>query len=57
VALAGAIGFAMMLLPLPDVVQALLAVAAYTAMIILLRALPREVLELVPPRVGRLLRP
>jgi O-antigen/teichoic acid export membrane protein len=50
VALAGGAAFAMMLLPVPDVVQLALAIAVYSAMIVILRALPRELLELLPAR-------
>jgi O-antigen/teichoic acid export membrane protein len=53
VALAGAAAFAMMLLPISSVAQLALAVAVYTTMIIVLRALPRELLELIPARSPR----
>lgn len=53
VALAGAAAFATLLLPVPDVVQLLLAAGVYTAMILGLRALPRELLELVPGTAAR----
>jgi len=56
VALAGCAAFAIMLLPIPDVAQLALAVAVYTAMIVALRALPREVLELLPARSRRMRR-
>jgi O-antigen/teichoic acid export membrane protein len=50
VALAGAAGFATMLLPIAPVAQLALAVTVFTAIIVLLRALPRELLELLPTR-------
>ncbi len=50
VALAGGAAFAVMLLPISAIDQLVLAVAVYTAMIVFLRALPRELLELVPGR-------
>jgi O-antigen/teichoic acid export membrane protein len=56
VALAGAPAFATMLLPVAPVVQLVLAVALYSAIIVVVRALPRELLELLPsraPRTGR----
>jgi O-antigen/teichoic acid export membrane protein len=53
VALAGAGAFAMMLLPIPDLVRLALAVAVYAATIIVLGALPRELLELIPTRSSR----
>lgn len=53
VALAGGAAFATMLLPIPGLAQLALAVAIYGAMIALLRALPREILELVPARLRR----
>jgi O-antigen/teichoic acid export membrane protein len=53
VALAGGAAFATMLLPIPNIVQLALAVAIYSAMVALLRALPREILELVPARLRR----
>jgi O-antigen/teichoic acid export membrane protein len=54
VALAGGMAFAVMLLPIPALVQLGLAVAVYAAMIVGLRALPREILELLPGRLARL---
>lgn len=48
VALAGAGAFATMLLPIPALAQLALAATLYAAVILALRALPRELLELVP---------
>jgi peptidoglycan biosynthesis protein MviN/MurJ (putative lipid II flippase) len=56
VALAGGAAFAMMLLPIPAVAQLALAVAVYTAMIVVLRTLPLELLELLPARSRRIRR-
>ncbi len=56
VALAGGVAFAIMLLPIPDVAQLALAIAVYTAMILAVRVLPREVLELLPARLRRVRR-
>lgn len=56
VALAAAAALAMLLLPIPDVAQLALAVAVYAAMIAVLRALPRELLELIPGRSTRVRR-
>jgi O-antigen/teichoic acid export membrane protein len=53
VALAGAAGFAAMLIPVPAVAQLALAVALFIALIVLLRAFPRELLELLPARRPR----
>jgi O-antigen/teichoic acid export membrane protein len=53
VALAGGAALAMILLPVPGLAQLTLAVAVYTAMILALRALPRELLELLPARSSR----
>jgi O-antigen/teichoic acid export membrane protein len=53
VALAGAAAFATLLLPIPDFAQLALAVAVYAALIVILRALPRELLELIPARSTR----
>ena len=52
VALAGGTGLSMVLLPLPAIAQLVSAVVVYAAMIIALRALPRELLELLPGRSG-----
>jgi O-antigen/teichoic acid export membrane protein len=52
VALAGMCALAMMLLPVPAVAQLALAIAVYTTAIAALRALPRELLELLPGRSG-----
>lgn len=54
VALAGGAAFATMLLPVPAVAQLGLAVAVYAGLIVVLRALPREILELLPPRASRI---
>jgi O-antigen/teichoic acid export membrane protein len=48
VALAGACAFAVMLAPIPDLAQVSVATVVYAVMIVILRALPREILELVP---------
>ncbi len=56
VALAGTCALAMMLLPIPAVAQLAMAVAVYATMITALRALPRELVELVPGRIERMLR-
>ena len=53
VALAAAPAFAVMLVHLPGLVQLALAAAVYTAIIVLSRALPREILELLPSRARR----
>jgi O-antigen/teichoic acid export membrane protein len=53
VALAGGAAFAVMLVPIPAIAQLALATAVYAAMIGVLRALPRELLELVPARLLR----
>jgi O-antigen/teichoic acid export membrane protein len=50
VALAGGIASAVMLIPIPDVAQAVLAALVYTTLIVVLRALPKELLELLPKR-------
>lgn len=50
VGLAGGVALAAMLLPIPDVAQAALGVIAYGVLIVLLRALPKELLELLPAR-------
>jgi hypothetical protein len=54
VALAGAAALAMMMLPLSAIVQLALAVMVYAAIIAVLRALPRELLELIPGRSGQI---
>jgi Na+-driven multidrug efflux pump len=51
---AGGTGFAAMLLPIPALPQLGIAIAAYGTMIIVLHALPREILELLPERFQRL---
>jgi O-antigen/teichoic acid export membrane protein len=56
VALAGASAVAVLLLPLPAIAQLALATAVYTAMILVLRAFPKELLELVPARLPRIRR-
>ena len=53
VAFAGGAAVATMLLPVSAVAQLALAVAIYTAIILALRTLPREILELVPARFQR----
>ena len=53
VALAGGGGFATMLLPIPAVAQLVLAIAVYATTIGVLRALPQELLELIPSRTAR----
>jgi O-antigen/teichoic acid export membrane protein len=50
VALAGAAAVAVMLLPLGAVAQTVLAMVVYFGLVVLLRALPRELLELLPER-------
>jgi O-antigen/teichoic acid export membrane protein len=55
VALAGGGAFAVMLLPIPAIARLALATAVYAAMIVVLRALPKELLELTPERL-RLIR-
>ena len=52
VALAGAGALAMMLLPLPALAQLALAIVVYAGVIAILRALPRELMELIPRRSG-----
>jgi O-antigen/teichoic acid export membrane protein len=55
VALAAAAAFAVLLLPVPAIAQLALALVVYATVIVALRALPRELLELVPwrrPSVG-----
>jgi len=56
VLLACGMAFAVLLLPISALAQLCLAVAVYAAMIVLLRALPREVLELLPAGLARALR-
>lgn len=56
VALAGGAAFAMMLLPIPALAQLALALIVYAAIILALRALPRELLEMVPGRPERMRR-
>jgi O-antigen/teichoic acid export membrane protein len=56
VALAGAGALAMALLPIPAIAQLALAVAVYAAVIAALRALPRELLELLPGRSDQMRR-
>jgi hypothetical protein len=53
VALAGGAALAMVLLPLPAIAQLALAVVLYVATIVILRALPSELLELIPGRAER----
>ncbi len=53
VALAGGAAFATMLVPMPSIAQLALAAVIYTAMILTLGALPREVRDLVPGRLAR----
>ena len=50
VALAGGAASAVMLLPIAAIAQAVLAVLAYFILIVVLRALPKELLELLPER-------
>jgi O-antigen/teichoic acid export membrane protein len=52
VALAGGAAFAVMLLPISDVARLALAAAIYPTMIVVLRAMPRELLELLPARLS-----
>jgi O-antigen/teichoic acid export membrane protein len=55
VACAGGVAMAAMLLPIPAVSQLAVALVAYAALILTLRALPHELIELVPwrrPSVG-----
>ncbi len=56
VALAGTGALAMALLPIPAIAQLALTVAVYTAVIVALRALPRELLELLPGRSDQMRR-
>lgn len=53
VALAGGAALATMVLPISAAVQLVLALVIYTAIILALRALPREIWELVPARLQR----
>ncbi|HWY90689.1 MAG TPA: hypothetical protein VNY31_08465, partial [Solirubrobacteraceae bacterium] len=52
VALAGAGALAMVALPVSAIVQLVLAVVVYASVIAALRALPRELMELLPGRSG-----
>ena len=52
VMLAGGAALTMVLLPLPAIAQLALAVAVYVAMIVVLRVLPNELLELIPGRLA-----
>jgi O-antigen/teichoic acid export membrane protein len=54
VALAGACALAILLAPVPGIVDLVVAGAVYAAMILALRALPRELLELVPGRLTQI---
>lgn len=56
VALAGACALAIMLAPVPAIVELVVAVVAYAAMIVVLRAFPRQLLELLPGRLVRMRR-
>jgi O-antigen/teichoic acid export membrane protein len=50
VAIAGGASLATMLVPIPAVAQLALAAAVYAVLVIVLRVLPRELLELIPGR-------
>jgi O-antigen/teichoic acid export membrane protein len=50
VGLAAGVAFGSMLLPIPDIAQTGLAVAVYAVLVVLLRAIPKELLELLPER-------
>jgi O-antigen/teichoic acid export membrane protein len=50
VVLAGGAAVATMLLPIPAIAQLAIAIALYAAIILVLRALPRELLEMLPGR-------
>lgn len=52
VALAGVGALAIVLLPIPAIAQLALAIVVYAGVIAVLRALPRELLELIPRRWG-----
>jgi O-antigen/teichoic acid export membrane protein len=52
VGLAAVAAFAVMLIPIPDIFRLALALAIYPTMIVLVRALPKELLELLPERLS-----
>ncbi len=56
VALAAGPAFAVMLAPIPSLAQLAVAIVLYTAIVVALRAFPKELLELLPTR-GRRARP